>query len=310
MDNIFILYGTNKFLINYNLKKITLDNDIENYNLDEIAIQDVLSFARELPMFSDKKYVVCDNAYFLSSTKNKIEHNIDDLIKYIDNPVKSTVLILILDCEKLDNRKKINTMLEKKAKIIECNEITDNDILKYTKELFKNNEKNISDDLARHLISRLNSNIDMLKNEVDKLCLLDEIKKEDIDLLVHENVDDNIFNFIDSIINNDKKKMFLIYENTVDSGLEPIQIIAMLAQEFRSIYQVRILSEKGYLDKDIMDILGIYKIGRIKFLKSKGRNISNARLLSELKKLGELDIKIKTGEIDKYIAFEHYLLNL
>ena len=84
----------------------------------------------------------------------------------------------------------------------------------------------------------------------------------------------------------------------------------MLGLEFRTIYQVRVLTKKGYLEKDIMSILGIYKIGRIKFAKLKAKNLSDERILGEIGKLADLDIRIKTGDIDKYIAFEQYLLGL
>lgn len=311
MKNIYVLYGTNKFLIDYNLKKIIGDNIDETYDLEETTIEEVLVYARELPMFSDKKYIVCSNSYILSASKTKLEHNIDDLIDYINNPVKTTIIIFIVNTEKLDSRKKVNTLLSKCADIIECNEMSSEQIFNYTKNIFVKNNINISDNLIKYLIDRLNSDINFISNEVDKLILYGEvITKEVIDGLVFESIDDNIFSFIDSIMNNDKKKMFSIYEESVKNGLEPIQIIAMLAQEFRVIYQVRILTKKGYLEKDIMNILDIYKIGRIKFAKNKIRNISDEKILGQIEKLANLDILIKTGEIDKFVAFEEYLLKL
>lgn len=311
MKNIYVLYGTNKFLIDYNLKKIVNGEETEDYDLEEMTIQDVLGYARELPMFSEYKYVVCDNSSFLSSSKCKLEHNLDDLINYINKPVNSTILIFIVRSEKLDSRKKVNALLDKTAKVIECIQMSENDIFKYTLSLFENNKMSVADNIVKYLINRVNSDVNVLKNEVSKLCLLDcELTKEVIDDLVHESIDDNIFVFIDSIINNDKKKMFSIYEEEVKNGLEPIQIIAMLGLEFRTIYQVRVLTKKGYLEKDIMGILGIYKIGRIKFAKSKAKNLSNDRILKEINELANLDIKIKMGDIDKYIAFEQYLLKL
>ena len=262
-------------------------------------------------MFSDKKYVVCSNSLFLGASKPKLNHNIDDLIDYINNPVKTTIIIFIVNLEKLDSRKKVNTLLNKCADIIECNEMSSEQIFNYTKNIFVKNNINISDSLIKYLIDRVNSDINFISNEVNKLILYDElITKEVIDDLVFESIDDNIFNFIDSIMNNDKKKMFSIYEESVKNGLEPIQIIAMLAQEFRVIYQVRILTKKGYLEKDIMNILDIYKIGRIKFAKNKIRNISDEEILEQIEKLADLDILIKTGEIDKFVAFEEYLLAL
>lgn len=311
MKNIYVLYGTNKFLIDYNLKKIIGDNIEEAYDLEEITIEEVLGYARELPMFSDKKYVVCSNSLFLGASKPKLNHNIDDLIDYINSPVKTTIIIFIVNLEKLDSRKKVNTLLNKCADIIECNEMSSEQIFNYTKNIFVKNNINISDSLIKYLIDRVNSDINFISNEVNKLILYDElITKEVIDDLVFESIDDNIFNFIDSIMNNDKKKMFSIYEESVKNGLEPIQIIAMLAQEFRVIYQVRILTKKGYLEKDIMNILDIYKIGRIKFAKNKIRNISDEEILEQIEKLADLDILIKTGEIDKFVAFEEYLLAL
>ncbi len=311
MKNIYLLYGTNKFLIDYNLKKILADNDSEYYDLESISIQEVLDFARELPMFDEHKYIVCDNCTFLGSSKSKIEHNIDKLIEYLNNPVRTTILVLLVNIEKLDSRKKVNTLLSNTAEVIECTEMNEDQIFKWAKKLFSDNNKLIADELIRHFLSRINYNIDILENEINKLCLIEEdLTINTIDDLVSENIDDNIFSFIDSIINNDKKKMFSIYEESIKMGLEPIQIIVMLSQEFRTIYQVRTLLKMGYLEKDIMSILNIYKIGRIKFARNKAKSLSDKDLLRQLSILADLDISIKTGDIDKFIGFEQYLLNL
>ena len=89
----------------------------------------------------------------------------------------------------------------------------------------------------------------------------------------------------------------------------PIKIIVMLANQFRIIYQAKEMYKKGYTENDIASILGVHPY-RIKLALNKAREYSSKSLLIYLKKLSNLDILIKTGDINKEIGLELFIINL
>ena len=83
----------------------------------------------------------------------------------------------------------------------------------------------------------------------------------------------------------------------------------MLANQFRIIYQAKEMYKKGYTESDIAQNLGIHPY-RIKLALNKAREYSSSSLLSYLSKLADLDIGIKTGNINKEISLELFIINL
>ena len=125
MNNIFLIYGNEDYLINKNLneilKSINSNDNISRYNLDTDSIESVLIDASTVSMFDDKKVIICDNSTFLTS-EGKLEND-ENFLRYIENAFKDVYLIFIVRNEKLDERKKIVKSLKKVSKVIVCNKI-------------------------------------------------------------------------------------------------------------------------------------------------------------------------------------------
>ena len=92
-------------------------------------------------------------------------------------------------------------------------------------------------------------------------------------------------------------------------GEEPIKIIVMLANQFRLMYQVKVLVSKGYTEDDIASLLNSKKYP-VHLAIQKGYRYSSDILLKHLEELADLDIKIKSGDIDKNLALELFLLRI
>ena len=88
--------------------------------------------------------------------------------------------------------------------------------------------------------------------------------------------------------------------------MEPIALIAMLANQFRLILQVAILRKENKREDEIATLLQVHPY-RVKLAT---KHINNYNL-NEVKKimvdLATLDAKIKTGENDRYVDFELFL---
>ena len=85
--------------------------------MEETPLASALNDAMSVPFFGDRRIVIVNNPYFLTGEKkkNKVEHDIDGLLKYLEYPLETTTLVFIAPYEKLDERKKVVKTLKKVA---------------------------------------------------------------------------------------------------------------------------------------------------------------------------------------------------
>lgn len=307
---IYVLYGIEDFLIKQKLNKIIQENqindlDINYYDLEESNLKSIIDDASTFSLFSSKRMIVVENSYIFTSTSKKEDTKV--LENYINNPNLENILVFLVYSEKLDNRKKIVSYMKEKAEVIEFNEVANYSSL--VKDLLA--PYSMSDSNISFLLDRVGLQLYNLKNEIDKLKIYKEsdyeITKQDILDLTVKNIDVNIFHLIDNIILKNKERAIESYFEMIKLGEEPIKIIVMLANQFRLMYQVKILKKQGISVFEMMSILGQKKFPIEKAME-KGKSSSETDLLGILKQLSKLDLDIKTGNIDKNIGLELFIL--
>ena len=136
-----------------------------------------------------------------------------------------------------------------------------------------------------------------------------KITKEDIKEVTLKDFDTNIFDFLKAINNKNKKEALDIYYKLSQNKEDEIKIIGTLANNYRLLYKIKVLSNTT-LDNDIMTKCNIKNPYRLKILTQESYNYSEKYLLNMLKKLSELDIKIKSGQTDKKLGMELFLTNI
>lgn len=312
---IYLLYGEEQYLIQKKLKEIIEKNQIDDiniskYNLEETLLTNIIEDASIISLFDEKKIIVVDNSYIFTRSTNKYtEQDTDYLLKYFENPNPNTVLIFIVRENKIDNVKKISKLIKEKGQVLELN--VPKNINQYVSKLF--DDYKISDDNINLLIKRIGMNLGVLEQEISKLKLYKidnkDIIKDDIINLTSQNIDVNIFNFVDNIINKNKTEAMKTYQELLKLNEEPIKIIIMLANKFRMMYQACELTRKGLSIDDIANILNTKRYP-IQLAIEKGFKYESEILLKKLEELADLDSNIKMGLIDKEIALELFILRL
>ncbi len=302
---IYLLYGTEKYLIDLEINKIIKQHKIDEiniikYDLDIDFFKEVIDDCQTISLFSNKKLIIVDNPF---TELSKEDENL--LGNYINSPNLDTVLIL--RCSKLDERKKIIKLLMKKVTVKEFN---NTNLIEKVKNMF--DDFDIKNDTINLLIERVGSDLNLLHNEIEKIKIYKDndknITKEDIISLTHKNIDLDVFKLIDNIVNHDKEKSLELYNELLKNGSEPIAIIVMLANQFRIMYQAKELIKKGYTEKDIASTINIHPY-RVKLALQNSRSYDSKVLLKYLSDLAQLDIDIKSGNIDKNLGLELFILN-
>lgn len=307
---IYLIYGTDDYLRNKEVKKITSlfdQTSINKFDLNQDSLKIVLDDADTNSLFSNSKVLIINNSFIFSAKKNDIEHDLSELEKYFTNPNPDATLIFILDYEKLDERKKITKRVKEIGKIIVCNPLKD--IKPIVKEMFGNLK--ISNSSIELLISRVGTNLSLIEKEVCKLksYVSSEVTDEDILNVTSKNSEPDIFAFIEAIVNKDIKKSYLIYQDLIVVNEEAIKVIVMLSNQFRLIYQSKLLLERGFDLDHIASTLDIHPY-RVKLAIQNGRKYEAHVLLDFIRELADMDYKIKIGEVDKNLAFEMFILKI
>lgn len=313
---VYLLYGTEEFLINREIKNIAKSNNIDDidisyYNLENDLLDNILDDASMNSLFSTQKIMLIDNAYIFTGTVKKKgpNHNTDLLIKYLSNPNPDTILIFINNEEAIDDRKKIVKNIKNNGIVKEFNKLKSNDnFIKQELDDYKMTPSTI-----KLFSDYVGSNLAIIASEIEKLKLYKgndkNITSDDIYNVCSEFIDVDLNELTNSIVSKNIKKALKIYEELVKQGEEPIQIIIRLANQFRIIYQVKELSKKGYSNKDITNILGIHPY-RIQKALENSYQFSSQKLLEYLKKLAKIDEDIKMGLTDKNMALELFILEV
>jgi len=309
----YLLYGTERFLIDKEIKNIINkykieDINISKYDLEFNSIKEILDDANTVSLFSSNKLIIVENSFIFSRTTKKID-NIEKIEEYLKQKNEDIIIIFINPNEKLDSVKKIVKLIKEKGVIKEFNPLKNiNSTVKTMFDDYKLENGNVE-----LLINRVGNNLDLLYQEIEKLKIykIDDkiINKEDILNLTTEIIDIDIFKFVDDIINKNKKEAIKTYKELLKLNEEPIKIIVLIASKFRLMYQSSVLAKKGYTEDQISEILGVHKYP-VHLAIIAGYKYNPKILLKYLNDLADLDIGIKTGEKDKELALELFILGL
>lgn len=308
--NIFLVVSNDKITLDEkikDLKKKNKDSEVIYYDLLETPIERLIEDLDTYNFLANSKIVVGTNAFFLGTDKPKttITHNTDILEHYLENPSSDNILILVTD--NLDKRKKLTTLISKKAEVIEELKDIHSIILK------KLDNYKLEKNAEAKLIEYCSNSHERIINEIEKLKLykLDDklITEKDIDDVVMINLDDNIFHFIDSILSKDKKYAFKLYHNFLLHGEQVVHMIILLSNKIRLMYQVKVLLNQGNSDQAISKLLKVHEYP-VKLAREKAYNYSEDALLQILEKLAKIDLDIKSGEKSGEIEFETLLASI
>lgn len=280
---------------------------LNEYDLEETSISNALEDLDTYSFLSNKKVIIIKNIEILKSEENKKE--IEHLLKYIDNPSNDN--LLIIEAKKLNNTTKLAKDLKKKCTYIE-GKIDSKKIIQNELKDYKIDNTSIS-----YLIELCNDDLTKITNECNKLknYKYEEktITKEDIDTLVVKKLKDPkdlTFQFTRNIALKNKKEALKQYKELLDYNIEPISIIGLLASQIRIIYQVKILEKKRLSDKEIASTLEEKSDYRIKKTRELTNLYTEKELLELMQKLSQMDLKIKTEDVDANNLLELFIINI
>lgn len=310
MKNFYLLYGDDKAILNKEIndlkKKISINDDAVIY-YDIIDVNNIVDEALTIGMFSSNKLIIIDSTSYLSEKKEV--SNIGCLEDYFNNYNSNSYLLFISNSSSIDSRKKLVKLISGKGEIKKI-EATSDYLIHYVKDFLDDYE--ISGINISYFLSRCGTNINNINNELDKLKLykLDDkvITKDDIELLTQENIDNSVYDLVNSLLKNDSARAIKLYREFTENGMDVSQIIAIIAAQIRLLFQVKRLYNSGKSNDEIAKILEFKSVYRVKYLLSDSYYYSEDDLLKYLLKLADIDRDIKLGNVNGNTLLELFIV--
>jgi DNA polymerase-3 subunit delta len=143
------------------------------------------------------------------------------------------------------------------------------------------------------------------------------ITENDVNLLVNEKGEENIFALIDALGAKNKKLILKLLEDQIKSGVNELYILKMLVRQFRILLQIKEMIEKDlfFLKKDsalkwrISKDLGIHPFAVSKAL-DQIKNFSFEELKTIYNSLLEIEVKIKSSNVSPLLLFEIFVAKI
>ncbi len=289
-------------------------NEIQ-VNLSEVPLDVLIQEAETPPFFGNRRLIIGQNALFLTGTKErtKVEHNIEELLRYIANPLDSSVVILIAPTEKLDKRKKIVKELEKHARMVNFEPLNEKELSIWVRKQIEKEGAQIRPEAVIRLIELIGNDLYTLHNECKKLSTYvgrgGVVTPQMIDQLTPRTLEQDVFKLIDQVARRKTDQALAVLYDLLQNREEPIRILALIIRQFRILLQVYTLTSQGKSEREIASILGLHPYP-VKLAVRQCRAFSEKSLRTLLRKAIEADQGIKTGRIEKRFALEHLLLQI
>lgn len=309
----YFIQEARKTLLEYSMPAEDQDLNIGMYNMDEAPLGNALEDAESIPFFGDRRVVIVDNPIFLTGEKPKgsVEHDIEWLERYLNHPSDTTILVFFAPYEKLDNRKKISKLIQKKANVVNVSPLKDTETRQYLSKVIQNEGYQMDRQTVQFFFERIEDNLSKGMDELQKLFLAamdnKKITKRMVEDLVPRNLEQNIFDIVTYVLKKDVEKAIQTYRDLLLQKEEPIKINAILLGQFRLLIQVKLLAKKGYQQPDMTKVLKIHPY-RIKLANQQIRNLNEKKLTDAYLGLVEAETKMKTGDGLKEVQFELFML--
>ncbi|MFC2103975.1 DNA polymerase III subunit delta [Bacteroidota bacterium] len=129
----------------------------------ETEIHTVINTAKRFPMMANHQVVIVKEAQNIK--------NIDDLIHYSENPLKSTLLVINYKYKTLDKRKKLYKSINEKGILFESKKLYDNEVPGWINGYLMNKNRSIDLNAGMLLTEYLGNDLSKVANELDKLII-------------------------------------------------------------------------------------------------------------------------------------------
>lgn len=293
---IYLLMGEESYyidLISDAIEETILDPTEKEFNLTilygkDVDVPTIVSYAKRYPMMSNYQVVIIKEAQDVKK--------LEELQSYVENPLKSTILVLCYKYGKFDKRKTFAKVVDKAGVLYESPRIYDNQVASWITQYLKKKNYTIQAKAAALLAESLGTNISRIVNEIGKLTINvpagTEITANHIEQNIGISKDYNVFELTKALEQKDRTRVNRIVLHFAQNEKEfPMPMVtAILYTTFIKLLKYHYTADKS--SGNLASALAIPPFLVGEFVKS-ANNYTPAKLVRVISLLREYDLKSK-----------------
>ncbi len=321
-SNIYIIFGNDSYLKKYYCDKISENcyGGDKFFNLQkfsgDIDFGEVFDAVNQFPMMAQSKCVVIDD-FDYSSAKSD---DLDKFCKIFAEVPETCHLICRFDAMEFDTKydskaAKIAKAAEKANAVFVClDHRNEASLVRMLTNGAKKRECILNDKTARYLIETVGFEINILRNELNKLCNFvsqGEISEDTIDKVCIKSVQGSVYDYVAAISGGDLQKALSILNNMLYMRFEPIIILFNVSNVYVDMLRMFTAMEHAV---DKTKVAADFAYNRKAFLldraKKNLRNFNLSKLNESFDVLINTDKKLKSYNANANIILEEMTVKL
>ena len=177
--------------------------------------------------------------------------------------------------------------------------------------MLKKEGKNVTKDTLQTFLTKTGSDMQLIKNELDKLAAYtdgrDVITTEDVEQVCITQTTNKIFDMVNAIAEGNQKKALELYEDLLSLKEPPMRILFLIARQFNQLYQLKLLSKEGLPSAEIAKQAGIVPFA-MKRYQAQAKSFSEEALRAAVEECVASEEAVKTGAMNDRMSVELLIL--
>lgn len=319
---VYILFGDDSYLKkNYADKlgdKSAEKDDVFNYSRfsQSAELQEVYDAAMQLPFMADKKFVeLCDYDF-----EHCAKSDFEKLCTLLSEVPDTAVFVLRFDSLEFDSKKSskfkrlVSACEKNNGMAVKLDHRKMPELIKMLTDGASKRGCRMDSSAARYLIETAGDDINLLRNELTKLCAFagnTPITKETVDKVSVKTIEASIYNLSKYILALNTTDALSCLDELFFMRIEPMAILYTISSVYVDMLRIYAARDQGLKINDVAEKFG-YK-GKEFVLEKSAQNLKKVdfkRLNLSLEALTEADIKLKSFGADSRIILEQLIIKL
>ena len=262
---------------------------------DSLNARDIIDSLSSQSLFVSKRVILIKRMY-----RNKEKGALIEKVMEILKEGESKDILIIWEDQKIKSNTKYYKFFKEEKAIEEIESLNKRTFLTWLRKELDISGLKIEPTAIKELAERTNYDPERCSNEIKKFKLSTDskiIRKEDIDQLIVDTLEKDIWDLTDAINEGNKVASMKILERLEKQFVDVNYIISMLARNLRLVTLTKSLHEEGKDYREISSILHIPPFTTPSLVRS-SRKYTEERISKLYSKLSNLDYQIKSGKID------------